>query len=221
MFYYKLGQTLLQIGASQFLQNWASVITNWSIYYKNKLAQLLQIRAWQAPFLNKSKKCIVMNAFFKLQFSYSLLLWICNRFANSSKINRLSKLKHAYKQVFICSKLTIKDALKKCEICSKITIKTPEWRHWCRSGVFIINFEHISYLFLAFLLLNLMYQGRCIQAQMCWGETRVYTGYDHHALIFEKWQRLPTPIISSHLWPCGMSLFRVLLVTLSCFLAKI
>ena len=34
---------------------------------------------------------------------------------------------------------------KMCEICSKLTIKTPG-----RSDVFIINFEHISHLFLAF-----------------------------------------------------------------------
>ena len=26
--------------------------------------------------------------------------------------------------------------------CSKLTIKTPERRHWRRSGVFIVNFEH-------------------------------------------------------------------------------
>ena len=30
----------------------------------------------------------------------------------------------------------------KSEICSKLTIKTPERHHWCRSGVFIVNFEH-------------------------------------------------------------------------------
>ena len=43
----------------------------------------------------------------------------------------------------------------KCEICSKLTIKTPERCHWRRSGVFIVNFEHISYLALMFLLLTL------------------------------------------------------------------
>ena len=41
------------------------------------------------------------------------------------------------------------------EICSKLTIKTPERRHWCRSGVFIVNFEHISHLVQVFLLLTL------------------------------------------------------------------
>ena len=43
----------------------------------------------------------------------------------------------------------------RCEICSKVTIKTPEQRHWRRSGVFIVNFEHISHLVLVFLLLTL------------------------------------------------------------------
>ena len=42
-----------------------------------------------------------------------------------------------------------------CEICSKLTIETPERRHWRRSGVFIVNFEHISHLVLRFLLLTL------------------------------------------------------------------
>ena len=41
------------------------------------------------------------------------------------------------------------------EICSKLTINTPERRHWRRSGVFIVNFEHISHLVPVFLLLTL------------------------------------------------------------------
>ena len=44
LFYYKLGQTLFQIGAASLLQIRASVITNWGSYYK--LGQpLLQNRA--------------------------------------------------------------------------------------------------------------------------------------------------------------------------------
>ena len=38
-----------------------------------------------------------------------------------------------------------------CEICSKLTIKTTERR----SGVSIVNFEHISHLVLVLLLLTL------------------------------------------------------------------
>ena len=39
LFYYKLGQTLLKIGAALLLQIRASVVTNWDSYYK--LGQLL------------------------------------------------------------------------------------------------------------------------------------------------------------------------------------
>ena len=42
---------------------------------------------------------------------------------------------------------------------SKLTKKTPERRHWHRSGVFIVKFEHISHLVLVFLLLTLMPAG--------------------------------------------------------------
>ena len=38
---------------------------------------------------------------------------------------------------------------------SKLTIKTPKPRQWHRSGVFIVNFEHISHLVLVLLLLAL------------------------------------------------------------------
>ena len=63
-FYYKSGQTLLQIGAASVLQIRANIVTNWGSYYKLgqtllqigakcitswgrycKLGQLLQIRA--------------------------------------------------------------------------------------------------------------------------------------------------------------------------------
>ena len=37
------------------------------------------------------------------------------------------------------------------EISSKLTIKIPERRHWHRSGIFIINFKHISHLVLVVL----------------------------------------------------------------------
>ena len=31
--------------------------------------------------------------------------------------------------------------------CSNLTIETPDRRHWLRSGIFIVNFEHISHIF--------------------------------------------------------------------------
>ena len=52
-------------------------------------------------------------------------------------------------------KVNNRNTRTRCEICSKLTINTPERRHWRRSGVFIVNFEHISHLVLVFLLLTL------------------------------------------------------------------
>ena len=51
---------------------------------------------------------------------------------------------------FTCSKFSIETL----ETCSDLTIKT-ERRQWCCSGVFIVNFEHVSHLVLVFLLLTL------------------------------------------------------------------
>ena len=48
-----------------------------------------------------------------------------------------------------------KNTRKMCETRSELTIKTPERRQWHRSGVFIVNFEQISQIFLVFLLLTL------------------------------------------------------------------
>ena len=47
--------------------------------------------------------------------------------------------------------------------CSKLTINIPERRQWRRSGIFIVNSEHISHLVLVFLLLT----GKC---RLGWNE---------------------------------------------------
>ena len=52
-------------------------------------------------------------------------------------------------------KVNNRNTRKRYEICLELTIKTPERHHWRRAGVFIVNFAHISHLFLVFLLLNL------------------------------------------------------------------
>ena len=41
------------------------------------------------PCMNFSKRRILMNAFFKSQFSYCPLVWMCHSRANNNKINRL------------------------------------------------------------------------------------------------------------------------------------
>ena len=52
-------------------------------------------------------------------------------------------------------KVNNRNTRKSCEICSELTIKTPERRQGRRSGVFIVNLEHMSHLFLVFLLFTL------------------------------------------------------------------
>ena len=52
-------------------------------------------------------------------------------------------------------KVNNKNTRIRSKICLKLTIKTPERGHWRGSGVFIINFEHLSHIVLVFLLLTL------------------------------------------------------------------
>ena len=52
-------------------------------------------------------------------------------------------------------KVNNRNTRTRCEICLKLTIKTSERCHYCRSGVFIVNLEHISHRILVFLLLTL------------------------------------------------------------------
>ena len=51
-------------------------------------------------------------------------------------------------------KVNNKNTRTRCEICSELTIMTLEWSQWCRSVVFIVNFEHILQLVLVFLSLT-------------------------------------------------------------------
>ena len=46
------------------------------------------------------------------------------------------------------------------EICSNLAIKTPRRR--CRCEIFIVNFEHISHLFLAFYIVDFE------KVNVCW-----------------------------------------------------
>ena len=52
-------------------------------------------------------------------------------------------------------KVNNRSTITRCEICLKLTIKAPERRQWRRSGIFIVDFEHISHLVIVFLLLPL------------------------------------------------------------------
>ena len=52
-------------------------------------------------------------------------------------------------------KVNNRNTRTRCEISSKLTRKAPERRNWRRSGVFYVNFEHVSHPVLVFILLTL------------------------------------------------------------------
>ena len=41
-------------------------------------------------------------------------------------------------------KVNNRNTRTKCEVCLKLTTKIPERHHWCRSGIFVVNFEPMA-----------------------------------------------------------------------------
>ena len=70
------------------------------------------------------------------------------------KQSKIINLTHFPAENYIL-KVNNRNTRTRCEICSKLIVKTPERRHWFCFSVFIVNSEHISYLALVLLLLNL------------------------------------------------------------------
>ena len=85
------------------------------------------------PEKKKTNYCFLMS-----QFNFCQLVWMCYNLAMNNQINRLHK-RPANIYLF---KVNNKNTRKMCEI-------------YRRSDVFIVNFGHISQLFLVFLLLTL------------------------------------------------------------------
>ena len=54
-----------------------------------KASQKLNALAGLAPYMGTTKKCILMNAFFKSQFNYCPLVWMCCNRSLNTKINWL------------------------------------------------------------------------------------------------------------------------------------
>ena len=71
-----------------------------------------------------------------------------------SLIHSQAWMKHFSAGIYLF-KVNNRNTRIRCEICLKLTIKILERRHWHRSGIFIVNFEHTSHLVLVFLLLTL------------------------------------------------------------------
>ena len=111
-------------------------------------------------FSHVSDAAVEESMFFKvgLNFPYQTISFQFSSVSSKTSIFSIFKCKHYFyiyhpagKYVF---KVKNRNIRTRCEIYSKLTIKTPERRRR-RSGVFIVNFEHISRLVLMFLLLTL------------------------------------------------------------------
>ena len=106
--------------------------------HSKSIIKTSELHQWR---LGSNFKILTNNVYLRITFIVFLMSYI-----------RYSQL------AFTCLKLTIETPRARYEICSKLTIKTPERHQWHRSGVFIVNFEHISHLALVFLLLTLNMQ---------------------------------------------------------------
>ena len=90
----------------------------------------------------------------KYLFGINISFYVAYNKTNTSLCRWSLKFVDRNTQLTLTSKSTKKkNDRKRCKICSKLTIKTVERRHGRRSGVFVVNFEHISHRFVVFLLL--------------------------------------------------------------------
>ena len=110
-------------------------------------------------FLTKEKilrEAALSDILIRKNFSVSFeFIWIFQKhYLFPSAIYLLTTKKFAKIEVsganFYSFKVNNRSTGKRCEICSKLTVKTPERHRWRRSGVSIINFEHILILFYCF-----------------------------------------------------------------------
>ena len=83
---------------------------------------------------------------------YNLLQKASTLLESSLHLQKVCRPFPAYIHLF---KVNNRNTRKRCEICWKLTIKTSLQCQWRHSGIFIVNFEHISSLLLVLLLLML------------------------------------------------------------------
>ena len=88
---------------------------------------------------------VVFTVYFLLFLAANLQFQLCCTLSEASGENTFPASNYMFK-------VNNRNTRTKREICSKLTIKIPER---CRSGIFIVNFEHISQLVQVFLLLTL------------------------------------------------------------------
>ena len=127
--------------------------TNFSLIYPENMRKPLFFLYFQGFLERKQPKNALWNGQYCNQMDYEQITHSFH-FCIFRTDKRRAQMVHYPTNIYLF-KVNSKNFKKRRKICSKLTIKTPERRQWCRSGVFIINFKHISHLFLVFLLLNL------------------------------------------------------------------
>ena len=104
-----------------------------------------------SPFETKKKKTPQSYVFIRTFQTFGALRLYLKKWCG---IYRRCEIKYFPAAIYLL-KVNIRNTRTRCEICSNLKIKAPELRQWRRSGVFIVNFEHISHLVLVFLSLTL------------------------------------------------------------------
>ena len=116
------------------------VLRNFAKSTGKHLCQSLFFNKVASPGLAK----FLRTSFF-IEHLWWLLLYLPNRRA---LFQQSAKHWTSRNQAGIYSFEVINGGTRTCEICSKLTIKTPERGYSRHSGVFTVNFGHISHLFL-------------------------------------------------------------------------
>ena len=114
--------------------------------------------SWLTTGCNLSASCSSNVRYWKINDKISFRLDIYLRSTPVIDQPRKKKIKNKNPAGICLLKIHSRNIRTRCEVFSKLTIKTPPVtlvHIWHRSGVFIVNFEHISHLVLVFLLLNL------------------------------------------------------------------
>ena len=107
-------------------------------------------------FRNKILRSIGEHIWNLLLENINKILSLQDRYVNSNISWKSGQMVHvnAFPSGIYLLKVNNRNTRTRCEISSKLTIKTPEQRQWRRSGVFIVNFTHISHLILMFQMLT-------------------------------------------------------------------
>ena len=105
----------------------------------------LKVEIWNCSwYRNETQKVLLYHCgYVKTRSNYKYL------FKDSNKVTRTKS--SAFPASIYLLKVYNRNTEKSYEICSKLAQKRPKRLYWRRSGLFIVNFEHVLHLFLVLL----------------------------------------------------------------------